>query len=63
MNPGAAVADSIELGRDIVEADVRKTKDCPLILTHNARVDHTTDGSSAVTNQIDESQRLLEHFR
>ena len=49
-NSLTAIARSIELGIDIVEVDVRKTKDGHLILMHDATVDRTTDGSGAITN-------------
>ncbi len=45
-----AIARSIALGVDIVEVDVRKTKDGHLILMHDASVDRTTDGTGAITN-------------
>ena len=49
-NSLAAIANSIALGVDIVEVDVRKTKDDQLILMHDATVDRTTDGTGAITN-------------
>jgi glycerophosphoryl diester phosphodiesterase len=49
-NSLAAIANSIELGIDIVEVDVRKTKDGQLILMHDANVDRTTDGTGGITN-------------
>jgi glycerophosphoryl diester phosphodiesterase len=49
-NSLAAIANSIELGIDLVEVDVRKTKDGQLILMHDADVDRTTDGTGAITN-------------
>ena len=49
-NSLAAIARSIELGIDIVEVDVRKTKDGQLILMHDANVDRTTDGTGVITN-------------
>lgn len=49
-NSLAAIAHSIELGVDIVEVDVRKTKDGHLILMHDATVDRTTDGTGSITN-------------
>jgi len=63
VNSVAAIAACFEPRVDIVEVDVRKTKDGQRILTHDARVDHTTDGSSAITIQTDESARLLKYFR
>ncbi len=49
-NSLAAIAHSIELGVDIVEVDVRKTKDGQLVLMHDAKVDRTTDGTGAVAD-------------
>jgi glycerophosphoryl diester phosphodiesterase len=49
-NSLAAIANSIELGIDIVEVDVRKTKDGQLILMHDANVDRTTDATGGITN-------------
>ena len=39
---------AIDLGVDMVETDVRQTKDGHLVLMHDARVDRTTDGSGYV---------------
>lgn len=49
-NSLSAIAQSIALGIDIVEIDVRKTKDGQLILMHDATVDRTTDGTGSITN-------------
>ncbi len=40
---------AIEKGADMVELDVRTTKDNVLILMHNATIDETTTGSGAVS--------------
>lgn len=47
-NSLAAIAHSIALGVDIVEIDVRKTKDGHLILMHDATVERTTDGKGTI---------------
>jgi len=39
---------AIELGADLIEMDVRQTRDGELILMHDETVDRTTDGSGAV---------------
>ena len=39
---------AIDLGVDMVETDIRQTKDGQLVLMHDARVDRTTDGSGLV---------------
>lgn len=49
-NSLAAFAHSIEIGVDMIEVDVRKTKDGHLILMHDSRVERTTDGKGAITN-------------
>lgn len=49
-NSLAAIANSIEVGVDIVEVDVRKTRDGHLILMHDATVDRTTDGTGTIAD-------------
>jgi len=49
-NSLAAYANSIEIGVDIIEVDVRKTKDGHLILMHDAAVDRTTGSKGSITN-------------
>ncbi len=49
-NSLAAIADSIARGIDIVEVDVRKTRDGQLVLCHDATVDRTTDGTGAISD-------------
>ena len=39
---------AIDAGVDMIETDIRQTKDCQLVLMHDARVDRTTDGSGLV---------------
>lgn len=41
---------AIELGVDMVELDVRTTKDGQLVLMHNATIDATTEGTGAVSS-------------
>lgn len=58
-NSLAAIADSIAKGIDIVEVDVRKTKDGQLVLCHDATVDRTTDGTGAISEMtLAEIKRL-----
>jgi glycerophosphoryl diester phosphodiesterase len=45
-----AIARSISIGIDIVEIDVRETKDGGLVLMHDATVDRTTDGKGKVAD-------------
>lgn len=45
-----AIARSISIGIDIVEIDVRETKDGALVLMHDATVDRTTDGTGKVAD-------------
>lgn len=47
-NTIAAFQKAIELGADLVEMDVRETKDGHLVLVHDATVNRTTDGRGAV---------------
>ena len=61
-NSLAAIANSIETGIDIVEIDVRKTRDGALILMHDATVDRTTDGTGAITNMTLAQMKQL-HLR
>ena len=49
-NSLAAIADSVAKGIDIVEVDVRKTRDGQLVLCHDATVDRTTDGTGAISD-------------
>lgn len=45
-----AINSAADLGVDMVEVDVRLTKDSVPILMHNDRVDHTTSGAGLVTD-------------
>src|SRR5215813_789004 len=39
---------AIKLGVDVLEMDVRRTRDDKIILMHNKKVDETTDGTGRV---------------
>jgi glycerophosphoryl diester phosphodiesterase len=55
----AAYAQAIELGADMIEADVRRTRDDRLVMCHDADVGRTTDGAGPVrTFAYDELCRL-----
>src|SRR4051794_15925342 len=41
-NSLAAIRDAIEIGADIIELDVRKTKDGVYVLLHDENIDRTT---------------------
>lgn len=47
-NSIAAIEECIEMGVDIVEIDVRKTKDQQLIVMHDGTIDRTTNGSGKI---------------
>src|SRR5207244_9942203 len=47
-NSLASVREAIALGVDMVELDVRTTRDGRLVLLHDETVDRTTDGSGRV---------------
>lgn len=49
-NSMAAFRKSIALGIDVIELDVRHTKDDSLVVMHDATVDRTTDGKGAVAD-------------
>lgn len=49
-NSLSAIERSIAIGVDIVEIDVRKTKDGHLVLMHDGTVDRTTDGRGKVSD-------------
>ncbi len=44
------IENSIEMGVDIVEIDVRKTKDNQLVLMHDGTIDRTTNGKGKVSD-------------
>ena len=47
-NSVAAIDSAIQMGVDIVEIDIHKTKDGQLILMHDDRVDRTTNGKGLI---------------
>jgi len=49
-NTMAAFRAAIELGADMIETDVRRTRDGHLVLLHDATLDRTTDGHGPVTD-------------
>ncbi|MGX1024280.1 glycerophosphodiester phosphodiesterase family protein [Psychroflexus sp. MBR-150] len=58
-NSIAAMKESIRLGVDIIELDLRQTKDGKLIIMHDATVDRTTDGTGEVSSfTLDELKKL-----
>lgn len=58
-NSMAAFRKAIELGIDIIELDVRCTKDGILVVMHDKTVDRTTNGSGAVSGFTFEEIRKL----
>jgi glycerophosphoryl diester phosphodiesterase len=55
----AAFRQAIELRADMIEADVRRTRDGRLVMCHDASVDRTTDGAGPVAAfSFDELRRL-----
>lgn len=59
-NTLAAIREAVELGADIVELDVRQTRDGHLILMHNATVSHTTHGQGKVSELTLEQLKALD---
>ncbi|WP_114936614.1 glycerophosphodiester phosphodiesterase family protein [Mucilaginibacter endophyticus] len=49
-NSLAALNEAIRLGVDIVETDIRQTKDHVLVIMHNDKVDHPTNGKGELTD-------------
>lgn len=58
-NSIAAIEHCIEAGADIVELDLRMTKDSVLILMHDSTLDRTTDGKGKVSDWTADSIRTL----
>ncbi len=55
-----AMLSAANLGADIVEVDVRKTKDQVLVLLHDKTIDRTTNGSGAILElTFEESQKFF----
>ena len=58
-NSLAAIKHSIENGVDIIEMDVRRTKDGKLVLLHDSKIDRTTNGSGKLEElTFDETQKF-----
>lgn len=58
-NTGLAIESAIEAGVDMVEVDIRVTRDGVPVLMHSAAVDHTTSGAGLVEDLTwDEIQGL-----
>jgi len=49
-NSLSAIKDAIEIGADIIELDVRKTKDGVYVLLHDEKIDRTTTAKGEVSN-------------
>lgn len=54
-----AIENAIEMGVDIVEIDVQKTKDGQLIIMHDETVDRTTNGKGPIKNYTLDSLKKL----
>ena len=58
-NSLAAIRNCIRMGVDIVEIDVRRTKDSALVLMHDPTIDRTTTGKGKVSQWTLESLKRL----
>jgi len=58
-NTLAAFSKAVEIGVDIVEFDVRETKDHQLVILHDPTVDRTTDGKGAIEDWTWEDAKAL----
>ena len=54
-----AIQNSIEMGVDIVEIDIRKTKDGQLVLMHDQSIDRTTNGKGNIKDWTLEDLKTL----
>lgn len=55
---------AVDMGVDLLEMDIRSTKDGVLVVTHDAKVDRTTDGTGAVQDfTLSELQALDAGYR
>jgi len=54
-----AIENAIEMGVDIVEIDIRKTKDNRLVVIHDRTLDRTTTGSGKISDWTLDSLKLL----
>lgn len=59
-NTLAAFENSIEIGVDVIEIDLRGTADGEVVILHDETVDRTTDGSGAVTEMTLEEVKALD---
>ncbi|NDJ62971.1 MAG: hypothetical protein GYB67_17760 [Chloroflexi bacterium] len=59
-NTMAAFRNSIELGVDVIELDLRGTSDGEVVILHDSTVDRTTDGTGTVTEMTLEEVRALD---
>jgi len=59
-NTLASIQKAVELECDLVEVDVRRTKDGQLVLLHDERVDRTTNGKGAVAAMTLKDLRRLD---
>ena len=59
-NTLASVAESIAVGADVCEFDVRTTADGHVVLMHDATVDRTTNGSGAIAEMTLADAQLLD---
>ena len=58
-NTVAAFRKAVEMGADLVEMDIRETKDGRLVIMHDVTVDRTTNGKGRVTDlTLAEIQKL-----
>ena len=48
-NSFAAFDKALEIGVDLIECDIRVTKDKELVLMHNKTIDHTTNGKGKIS--------------
>jgi glycerophosphoryl diester phosphodiesterase len=54
-----AIEKAIQIGADLIEIDIRQTKDGALVLMHDTTVDRTTDGSGPISQMtLSEVRRL-----
>lgn len=49
-NSSAALAQCVTIGADVMETDVRRSRDGHLVIMHDDRVDRTTDGTGKVAD-------------
>ena len=59
-NTMAGFARAVALGADLIELDVRLTRDGEMVIIHDATVDRTTDGTGRVDERTWEEMRALD---